>query len=146
MKGYISSILVPVDGSENSVRAARFGVQLAATLEADVKLFYVFPAASVDLIGMAGISREDMEAAAQESARRAFDQVRLGLDAEMLQRVEEDMAIGDPAEEIIARTEVEPATMVVMGRRGVSPIKTLVLGSVSDKVLRHAASPVTLVN
>jgi nucleotide-binding universal stress UspA family protein len=146
MKGYISSVLVPVDGSENSVRAARFGIQLATTLEADVTLFYVFPAASIELIGMSGISREDIEQAARECARRAFDQVRLGLDADMLLRVEEDIAIGAPAEEIIARTEADPATLVVMGRRGHSRMKTLVLGSISDKVMRHAACPVTLVN
>jgi nucleotide-binding universal stress UspA family protein len=145
MKGYINTVLVPVDGSEYAVRAARFGIQLAAALEAQAKLFYVFPAASVELIGMAGISQQDIEEAAQECAQRAFNQVRLGLDAEMLQRVEEEIAIGAPAEEIIARTEADPATIVVMGRRGLSPLKTLVLGSVSDKVLRHAAVPVTVV-
>lgn len=146
MKGYINSVLIPIDGSENSVRAARFGIQLAAALDAQAKLLYVFPAASVELISMAGISREDIEEAAQECAQRAFNLVRLGLDAEMLQRVEEEIAIGAPAEEVIARTEADPATLVVMGRRGHSRMKTLVLGSISDKVMRHAASPVTLVN
>ena len=145
MKGYINTILVPVDGSENSLRAARFGIQLAAALEAEAKLFYVFPAASVELIGMAGISRQDIEQAAQECAQRTFNQVRLGLDAEMSQRVGEEIAIGAPAEEIIARTDADPASMVVMGRRGLSPMKTLVLGSISDKVLRHAAVPVTVI-
>jgi nucleotide-binding universal stress UspA family protein len=146
MKGYINSILVPVDGSENSARAARFGIQLAATLEVPVTLFYVFSAASVELVGMAGISRQDIDEAAQGCGQRALDEVRLALDADMQQRFEQAITIGDPAAEIIARTEADPATMVVMGRRGLSRLKTLVLGSVSDKVIRHAAAPVTVVS
>ncbi|MGD9388811.1 MAG: universal stress protein [Gammaproteobacteria bacterium] len=146
MKGYINSILVPVDGSENSARAARFGIQLAATLQVPVILFYVFPAASVELVGMAGISRQEIDEAAQSCGQRALDEVRLALDADMQQRFQQAITIGDPAEEIIARTEADPATMVVMGRRGRSPLKSLVLGSVSDKVLRYAAAPVTVVN
>ena len=146
MKGYINSILVPTDGSENSARAARFGIQLAVMLEVPVTLFYVFPAASVELVGMAGISRQEIDEAAQSCAQRALDEVRLALDADMQQRFQQAITIGDPAEEIIARTEADPATMVVMGRRGRSPLKSLVLGSVSDKVLRHAAAPVTVVN
>lgn len=146
MKGYINSILVPVDGSENSARAARFGIQLAASLEVPATLLYVFPAASMELVGMAGLSRGDVEEAAQGCGQRALDQVRLALDADMQQRFEPAIAIGDPAQEIIARTEAEPATLVVIGRRGMSPLRTLVLGSVSDKVLRYAAAPVTVVN
>lgn len=146
MKGYIDSILVPVDGSENSARAARFGIQLAATLEVPATLLYVFPAASMELVDMAGMSRQDLEQAAQACGQRALDQVRLALDADMQQRFEATIAIGDPAEEIIARTEARSASLVVIGRRGMSPLRTLVLGSVSDKVLRHAAVPVTVVN
>jgi len=141
----IKRIMVPVDGSENSVRAARLGMQLAATMNIGATLLYVFPAASVELVGMAGMSRTDIEKAAQASAERAFDKIREALDAEMIDQVEFETALGDPAEEIITRTEGDGSMLVVIGRRGLSRMKTLLLGSVSDKVIRHAGCPVTVV-
>jgi nucleotide-binding universal stress UspA family protein len=138
-------ILVPVDGSENSVRAARLGMQLAATMGIGTTLLYVFQAASVELVGMAGMSRADIEKVAQASGQRAFDKIRAALDAEMIDQVEFETAFGDPAEEIINRTERDGSMLVVIGRRGLSRIKSLLLGSVSDKVIRHAGCPVTVV-
>ena len=145
MTTQINEILVPVDGSENAVRAARFGMQLAGALGARVRLFYVFPAASVELVGMAGMSRADIEHLGHGSGERAFEAVRKGLEGEMIDRVEQQVALGDPAEEIINYTEQASPLLVVIGRRGLSRIQTLLLGSVSDKVIRHAKCPVTVI-
>jgi nucleotide-binding universal stress UspA family protein len=141
----INEILVPVDGSENAIRAARFGMQLAVALGARVRLFYVFPAASVELVGMAGMSRADIEHLGHGSSQRVFEAVRKGLEGEMIDRVEQQVVLGDPAEEIITYTEQASSLLVVIGRRGLSRIQTLLLGSVSDKVIRHARCPVTVV-
>ncbi|MEQ8485646.1 MAG: universal stress protein [Pseudomonadales bacterium] len=46
----------------------------------------------------------------------------------------------------LAYLNKRPGTLAVMGRRGLSPIKSLLLGSVSDKVVRHATNPVLVVN
>lgn len=145
MSEQIREILVPVDGSENSIRAASFAMEIAAVLKIGVRLFYVFPAASVELIGIAGMSRADIDQAAQAAAQRAFDKTREGVGAAMLDNVEEETSIGDPAEEIIRFTEDDNQILVVIGRRGLSRMRSLMLGSVSDKVLRHAKSPVTVI-
>lgn len=145
MSEHIKEILVPVDGSENSVRAARFGMEMASAMGIGVRLFYVFPAASVEIIGMAGMSRADIDQAAQAAAQRAFDQTREALGSDMIDKVEQETSIGDPAEEIIRYTEDDHAVLVVIGRRGLTRMKSLMLGSVSDKVLRHAKSPVTVI-
>jgi nucleotide-binding universal stress UspA family protein len=76
MSEHVKEILVPIDGSENSIRAARFGLEMADAMSVPLRLFYVFPAASVEIIGMAGMSRADIDQAAQASAQRAFDSVR----------------------------------------------------------------------
>jgi nucleotide-binding universal stress UspA family protein len=55
------------------------------------------------------------------------------------------ITVGDPAEEILRYVNADPDALVVMGRRGLSPVKTLMLGSVSEKVLRGAGGTVTLV-
>lgn len=141
----IREILVPVDGSDNSIRAAKFAMEMAGAMNIGVRMFYVFPAASVEVIGIAGMSRADIDQAAQAAAQRAFDKTREGIGSAMIDQVEEETSIGDPAEEIIRFTEDDDTVMVIIGRRGLSRMRSLMLGSVSDKVLRHSKSPVTVI-
>ena len=145
MTEHIKEILVPVDGSENSIRAANFALELAKPMSITVRLFYVFPAASVEVIGMAGMSKADIDQAAQVAAQRAFDQTREGMNVADGVEIDEETSMGDPAEEIIRYTEDDHATLVIIGRRGLSRMKSLMLGSVSDKVLRYAQSPVMVI-
>lgn len=145
MSEQITEILVPVDGSENSTRAALFGIDLAKAFGVGVRLFYVFPAASIEIIGMAGMSRSDIDQAAQAAAQKAFDLTHEALGAEVGVDVEQETSMGDPAEEVIRYTEDNSGAMVVIGRRGLSRMKSLMLGSVSDKVLRHAKTPVMVI-
>ncbi len=145
MSDNIKEILVPVDGSDNALRAARFAVELAGAMDVGVRLFHVYPAASVEIIGMAGLSRAQIDQAAQSAAQRAFDKVRSEIDDDEVQWLDPETSIGDPAEEIIRYTEDDPAVLVILGRRGLSRMQSLMLGSVSDKVIRHSRSPITVV-
>jgi len=141
----MKEVLVPVDGSDNATRAARHGARLAKGLDAHLCLFYVLPAASNEIVGLASLTKEEIEQAVQSSARRAFDRIREDLGEELPAEVMEKTALGDPAMEILRYTEAHPESHVVMGRRGLSAMRSLLLGSVSDKVIRHATSPVTVV-
>ena len=145
MSKNIKEILVPVDGSENSIRAAGFAMDMAAGMGIGVRMFYVFPAASVEVIGIAGMSRADIDQAAQAAAQRAFDKTRKGVGEKLIDQVEQETSVGDPAEEIIRYTEDDHQVLVVIGRRGLSRMRSLMLGSVSDKVLRHSKCPVTVI-
>lgn len=140
----VKEMLVPVDGSDNSLRAVRYALGLAGALDARVRLFYVFPVSSVEIIGMAGMSRDDIEHAAQAAAQRVFDKLHAEI-GETDIKLDDETSIGDPAEEIIRCTEDDHDLLVVLGRRGLSRIQSLLLGSVSEKVVRHAHSPVTIV-
>jgi nucleotide-binding universal stress UspA family protein len=137
-------ILVPVDGSENSIRAVRYAIDLAEPLGARIRLFYVFPVSSVEIIGMAGMSREVIERAAQSAAQQVFDKLHESI-GECPVPLEDETSIGDPAEEIIRCTEDDHELLVVLGRRGLSRIRSLLLGSVSEKVVRHAHSPIIVI-
>lgn len=137
-------ILVPVDGSNNSLRAVEYALGLARSLDARIRLFYVFPVSSVEIIGMAGMSRDDIEHAAQAAAQRVFDKLHAEI-GETEVPVEDETSIGDPAEEIIRCTEDDHELLVILGRRGLSRIQSLLLGSVSEKVVRHAHSPVLVI-
>jgi len=46
---------------------------------------------------------------------------------------------------LIYRAEIEQAELIIVGRRGTSLFKKLVLGSVSEQVLRYAHRPVPMV-
>jgi len=137
-------ILVPVDGSDNSIRAVRYAINLAEPLGARIRLFYVFPVSSVEIIGMAGMSREVIERAAQAAAQKVFDRMHEKI-GESSVPMEDETSIGDPAEEIIRCTEDDHDLLVVLGRRGLSRIQSLLLGSVSEKVVRHAHSPIIVI-
>jgi nucleotide-binding universal stress UspA family protein len=140
-------ILVPVDGSEASLRAALFGARLAAAHGCALKLAYVVPLTPESVIALAKLTREEVQGkqalaarAVLEAAERVLGDAGLDLEPEQL------VLIGDAAAEIINFFDNHPTALVVMGRRGLSPIQGLLLGSVSEKVMRYARGAVTLVN
>ncbi len=141
-----NEILVPVDGSESSSRAAGAAFELAAELGARVILFHVFPAESADAMRMAGLLGRQVDQAAQASAEQAFERVRRDHGQRLPSGLRMETSAGDPAEEILAWVQDYPETMIIMGRRGRGAMASLLLGSVSDRVLRHARAPVTLVS
>lgn len=54
-------------------------------------------------------------------------------------------AVGDPADEILATASAFGAELIVLGARSLGPIKRLVLGSVSTKVMHDAKADVLIV-
>jgi nucleotide-binding universal stress UspA family protein len=145
MSAEFNVIIVPVDGSEGSQRAARFAARLAKATHSKVNLLHVFPATPNEVIGMASLSREDIEHAEKQAARKAFDKALQAM-GEQQQEIEEKVLFGDPAEEIIRYVGEHPDALVVMGRRGLSRMESLLLGSVSEKVVRYASGAVTIVH
>ncbi|MBB6087600.1 universal stress protein [Wenzhouxiangella marina] len=137
-------VVVAVDGSDASIRAARVALRLARDLDAPLVLLHVFPMMSDDIAGALGLSEEELLEIRDRSARQAFSDVRKELgEAEV--EIREEARIGDVGEEIIDYLGDAPDRMLVMGRRGQNAMSALLLGSVSDKVIRHSRSPVTVV-
>ncbi len=56
------------------------------------------------------------------------------------------MEVGKPAEMILSVAEEEKADLIVLGSRGLGPVKELLLGSVSHRVVSHAPCPTLVVN
>jgi nucleotide-binding universal stress UspA family protein len=74
---------------------------------------------------------------ALESARAALDSATLPY--------QYHISIGTPAEAIVQYANEQAADQIVMGRQGQSGLKSLLLGSVVNKVLQLASCPVLLV-
>lgn len=144
MNGF-SKIVVAVDGSSNALQAARVGARLADSMQAELVLLHCFPMMSNDIAGALGMSADEITHARDSAARRAFDLVLNEISARDPAPTEVAL-IGNVAEEILKYLNNARDVLLVMGRRGQTRMGALLLGSVSDKVLRHTRTPVTVVS
>lgn len=138
-------VVVAVDGSATSIRAARTAVRLADHMGVPLVMLHVFPLMSNDIAGALGMSASEIEEVRDRSARRTFEEVRSEISDREIE-IHEVARVGDPAAEILDYLDNDVETLMVMGRRGQSKVGSLLLGSVSDKVLRHTHTPVTVVS
>ncbi|HSP81261.1 MAG TPA: universal stress protein [Myxococcaceae bacterium] len=142
----IQHILVAIDGSDSSRKAARFAHDLAQQTGARITHLFVLepprmlPLGFLDseLISSPQRSPEEMEA-----VRRLLDEVAADLPKAQVDKVVE---IGRPADTIVAMADKLGADHIVVGARGLNPGGKWLMGSVSDRVVQHAGRPVTVVH
>jgi nucleotide-binding universal stress UspA family protein len=134
-------ILVGYDGSAQSQKAVDVALSLAQCLGSTVLLFAVArppePATSVELEAMLDDAREHYE----EGFKVITEKAR-----ERNINVQTAIAVGHPAEQIIHRAESDGIELIILGRRGRSIIVRMMLGSVSERVLRYAHCPVMVIH
>lgn len=140
----IRKILVPVDFSSHSGRALEDAIELAKTWGAELHLLHCYPIhpAAIDPYGIA--VPETLEAEIRQSAERRLAEWRDRVAAEGV-AVEAHTTAHLPSEEIPAAAERLGADLIVMGTRGLSGIKHVLLGSVTERALRAAPCPVWVV-
>jgi len=80
----------------------------------------------------------------REFHQRLLDELALSI-GDAGAPIEYEIAIGHPAEQLIYRADQLDADLIVVGDRGRSKIKRMLLGSVSDRVVRHADRAVMVV-
>lgn len=139
-------ILVPVDGSDNSIRAAEYALKLAKNHNnAEVTLVSVpcnyemsfFIEAPYPL----GNINKGCKQAFEEklnSIKKIFDDAGVPVSAKLLNE-------SDPARAISEYAESGGYDKIIMGSRGLSPFQGMVLGSVTYKVLNTVKIPITII-
>ena len=145
MANATSSIVVACDGSEHSFKAVKMGSELAKATGQPLKLLTIFPHSKVEKMVISGVWPSDIEQEQKEFGDKVFTAAKEALDGED-EPAEEILLQGDPAHAIIDYLEDNPGTHMVLGRRGHSAVRSLTLGSTSEKVVRHAHGPVTVVS
>ena len=145
MTNVTPSIVVACDGSVQSLQAAKMAADLAKATGHPFKLLSVFSRSKVANMIISGASPSDLEKEQKEYGRKVFDAAKEVVGGK-LNPTEEILLIGDPAQKIIEYLEANPGTHLVLGRRGQSVVRSLTLGSISEKVVRQAISPVTVVS
>ncbi len=147
-------ILVAVDGSDHSMRAARVAVDLAQKYASELVVLHVTPMASYsNLSVLYGVSippppaadekyREYQRNVAKTLVNRAA-QLAEGTGVSASTAIQESP--GSVVERIAAYAQGEKIDLIVIGSRGLSGLKKLVMGSVSGGVITHAHCPVLVV-
>ncbi|MFB6305286.1 MAG: universal stress protein [Haloferacaceae archaeon] len=124
-------VLVPVDGSDCSIRAVEFAVEFADRYDASLRVVHFSDAET------------DATEAILDRAREALD----GADAD-LEVALRDMPLATATQAgkaILAYVEDEDVDHVVMGHHGSGRVERAILGSAAETVVRGETVPVTVV-
>ncbi len=146
----LRSVLVATDGSEGANDAIRFFLSLPLRRDVRVRLLSAvepvpFPTTAP---GMIRRRLRAMVAEIERERRSGTGKLLERAGAELrtkLSRVTRSAPTGHPAEEILATAAAFDADLIVVGARGLGGMKRLLLGSVSERVLRDARCPVLIV-
>ena len=136
-----NSIIVALDGSEQSMIALNHARTIAVAFNSKIILVHAFPHTydlrdSAHYNKLVAVRTIDGQAII-DSAKKKLEETSLEIDEELLE--------GPAADAIISSATVRKADLVVLGSRGMGSLKGLVFGSVSNKVSHYAPCPVMVV-
>lgn len=141
------NILLAVDGSDNSyeaVRALKY-FRRADTLTLLHVLDVPRPAYPMMMPEVADELYRAVEKGMKEDGQRLLDRVASLLPANA-GPVTKRLIVGSPAEVIVTQAEQGKVDLILMGTRGLGPVKEQLVGSVSHRVVTLASAPTFILN
>jgi nucleotide-binding universal stress UspA family protein len=145
-----AKILVPVDGSEPSFHAAQIASNIASKFNAEITLLYVVVSpAQYEYINLTGlVTPKQIDKIIQnvkEESKEWFNKIE-----EMIKKEKPNIKLSTKVivtgvaiyGEIIQYAEKESIDLIVIGTRGKSKVKKLLLGSTASGVVTYANCPV----
>ncbi len=142
------TIVVPTDGSENAKRALEHALAVADRNQAELIVVHVANIVSAisnfDQTPISGgyVSEqiaEDMEETGKEILNDVVQEIPAGV------KVKSVFEVGSPGPALLAVAKKYNADLIVMGSRGLGPLKGLFMGSVSSYVTSHSTCPVLII-
>ena len=142
--GDMNPIVLATDGSPSAERATQVAVDLAR--EGGARLLVVSAWRAPSAI-YSSSPQAMMPAVERKELHRATAAARAGVELAEAQGVEAESFVrnGEPVAVISQTARYGEASLVVVGSHGWGPVRRLVLGSVSARLLRHAPCPVLVV-
>ncbi|MCY7917273.1 universal stress protein [Bacillus vallismortis] len=145
-----NKMIVAIDGSDMSAKALEAAVHLAKEQQAELSILHVGREAVVTTSSLTGIVyvpehfieeiRGEVKKEGLNILEKAKEQAaENGIQAETI------YAQGEPAHEILNTAKEKSASLIVVGSRGISGLKEMMLGSVSHKVSQLSTCPVLIV-
>jgi nucleotide-binding universal stress UspA family protein len=133
-------ILIAVDDSAYSMKAAKAGFALAHSLKAEIGIIYVVnkakEAVSADLLITAEQSKVVMLDEAEKTIQQFIEMYK------GIERITRFTPEGSPEQEIINIAKEWKADLIVMGTHGRSGLSRMMTGSTAEYVIRHSEIPV----
>jgi nucleotide-binding universal stress UspA family protein len=142
----IQKILIAIDGSDYSMRAAECGISIAKLLDAQIMVVYVIDDVILDQVSKV-TERKEVERELRQDGQRYINYV-LGLakkegvkDGCLLSKLAE----GRPFEQIVQLAKRLNMDLIVMGTYGRRGSERILIGSVAERVIEYAPCPVLVV-
>jgi nucleotide-binding universal stress UspA family protein len=139
----VQRITVAVDGSPGSERALDLAVSLAQSTHAKLSIVSVVPFhPPMYPSPYPGLVPPEMSEGELESYRAMLDRARTKAAGAGLEEVRTELRQGIVVDELLDILRKEPPDLLVVGSRGLSASKRLLLGSISEALVHHAHCPV----
>lgn len=145
----IERILVPVDFSESSAKALRYGEEIARDRGSRLLVLHVIHQRIIDSIqdmSTKGYKGEFVEVLKRVLTERR-DELERFVPESMREGIEVELEVrkGKPADEVIKFARETRTDLIIMGTTGRSALEVALVGSVARTVTNHAPCPVLVV-
>lgn len=137
-------ILLATDGSSDSLKAAEVAREVSRRHESSITVIYVSPELPTYLKVQLNDSGVDQKKVVKDNAEEVLRKITSHID-DGTTKINALSKIGNPSNIICEIAKDEKYDLIVIGSRGISGVRSYLLGSVSQKVVNHAICPVLVV-
>jgi nucleotide-binding universal stress UspA family protein len=148
IKGRFSTILVGIDGSESSIDAADYAIEMAKKDGAQIIALTVnrIPLSSYGLATPQEEVKQSKDNEEMQEFKEWLDKISQNAKQNSVQLKKEIINSQMSVEAaIVEYAESEGVDLIVVGTRGNSGIKNMLLGSIASGVVKYATCPVMVV-
>ena len=136
------NILLGVDGSDHALHAAKTAADLARSMNSEILRVVIAFEAVPPYLGEPNL--QTAISARMKEAETILAEA-LKTIGEIPGEIHTEILEGPPAEAILDVADTRKSDLIVMGSRGLGRLAGALLGSQSQKVVRHATCPVLIV-
>ena len=142
----IKKILVPIDGSEASLKAARYAVKIAKQEKAKLVCIHAIGIPVYITEYRSPLLLPSYYEAGKKLSEEWFTKVReIASKEDVNVNTELIMEVVSVVDAIVSYASEKDVDLIIMGTRGRTGVKRFMLGSVADGVVSHAHCPVLVV-
>lgn len=144
--GTFSKILVAIDGSEMSMKAAECGITMAKKDNANLVVINIIYTPASTLVYTKQVWFDESLKKAKDEAAEWFNKIKKNADKNGVEvKTETVEELYSVSAAIVKYAENENVDLIIMGSTGKTGFKRLLLGSVANDVVIHSPIPVMII-